>query len=221
MSKNTGLLVLSLALAVGLVGCGPPKPDQPDGGGGTTPYWTDCGDLNLEQASNPIEVWPEGDTYGVNTFYLWQLDRRSSACDADYCYHDDGEPVDNRLPYKDWQIPNTLWSAIRMNWDGYDPYHFTADDPFYLGYLPDVPSIVSWESKTGARNDGTCPESDHLYYGRHTCIGADQLDELAPSLVHGRAYLFQLSMVVPLGVDAASGYKFNRVQSCYRQIIEY
>ncbi len=214
MLKLSRISVLSVALAFGAISCGPPDPDEPDGGG-VTSNWTVCGVLNADLAAEPAEFWPEGDTYGCNSFYIWRLSRQSSDCAADYCYYGTKTPVETRLPYENWQIPATEWSAIRMNWDGLDPYKFRVSDPFYFGYLP----MVSWQSKTGAVNDGTCPESDGA--SAHVCIGKHQLDPQAPALSHGSAYLVQMSMLVPLGMDEATHYRYNRVQSCYRQVIEY
>jgi hypothetical protein len=132
----------------------------------------------------------------------------------EYYFQSTGAPVTDQVPSENWTIPTTLWSAIRMNWDGLDPYHFSVEDPFYLGYLPYVNSTISWKSKTGARNDGACPASDQLVNGRQRCQGANQLDPNSPTLVAGKSYLMRMLMIIPLGAGQ------NRVQSCYQRIID-
>ena len=202
--KNMSGFLVTLALAA--VACGPPD-DHDDGGttGGGGSHVT-CGtlDLNASDGLDSASFWPVGDTYGVNAFYVWKSTGLAEAS----------------LPAKDWQIPTTLWSAVRFNLDGLDPYHFSATDSFRLWYLPYVASSVSWQSKTGARNDGTCPGSDTLTNGRHSCDGRRQLDRNAPSLVKGETYLFRMLMIVPLGTDS-SGRKLNRAQSCYQTTATY
>jgi len=183
------------------------------GGGGDVSYVT-CTQLNVAGADlNSAQFWPEGDTYGVNTFYVWELDADAN---GQYTYHGTGTPVTETLPARNWVIPKTYWSAIRLNLDGLDPYHFNAADPFYLWYLPYTPG-ASWQSKTSAHNDGTCPGSDHLYNGRHTCQGKNQLDQNAPGLTHGKTYLFRMMMLIPTGYTNGENY----VQSCYETMQDY
>lgn len=217
---SRSLISTSCALLIGLAGCGLPGDDGGGGGGGGgggTPSTVACGELAMAAASGglPDAFWPVGDTYGVNSFYLWELDNASTAERQEYYYHSTGAPVTDRLPYENWPIPATDWSAIRFNLDGLDPHKFTQAEPFYYGYLPYTPG-ASWQSKFEARNDGTCPENDYPIGGRPRCIGDDQLDPRSPVLAHGKSYLFRMLMIIPLGYHGE-----NRVQSCYQKIVDY
>lgn len=220
------LFIVSLSLV-----CGCPWPpnnkpkENPDGSGSYGVSQTVCGELasstlfgNAAQLQPQLAVWPVDDTYGVNSFYLWEINVGT------------GEPIGTSLPAKDWQIPTTDWAAARWNLDGFDPYKFSQIDPFIVSYLPYVPSNVQWKSKFGSTNDSDCHntrnensgddnqnDNDSLIGGRFHCIGANQLDPNSPILQSGRTYLLQLSMIVYLGED--NGYNRNRVQSCYRAIV--
>jgi len=210
MRKISALSILALLFS----GCFiPDGDDQPDAGP-PPPSYTDCDPLNFSVTAtlDSAGFWPEGDTYGVNTFYVWEV-TASADSPSGYVYKGTTRAVETRLPTRDWPIPTTYWSAIRLAFDGLDPHHFAADDPFYLWYLPYVDG-ASWESKTDGYNDGTCPDNDYEINGRPRCRGQNQLDPNAPGLVGGRTYLFQMGMLVPLGYD---GEKY--VQSCYRTII--
>jgi len=214
------LCLVAGALTLGLAGCGWPGDDDGGGGGGGgggAPATVTCGELAMVAGSGtvPNSFWPVGDTYGVNSFYLWLLDNASTADQEEYYYHSTGAPVADRLPYENWPIPTTDWSAIRFNLDGLDPHKFTAQEPFYYGYLPYLPG-VSWQSKFDAHNDGTCPENDYIINGRPRCIGTNQLDPRSPVLTQGKTYLFRMLMIIPLGYNGE-----NRVQSCYQKIITY
>jgi hypothetical protein len=225
---NKAALIVKLFCAticlptLALTGCGLPGDDGGGGGGGggggTTPTMIACGELAMTAGSGavPDTFWPVGDTYGVNSFYLWQLDNASTADQEEYYYHSTGAPVTDQLPYENWLIPTTDWSAIRFNLDGLDPHKFTAQEPFYYGYLPYLPG-VSWQSKFDAHNDGTCPENDYNIGGRPRCMGANQLDPRSPVLTRGKTYLFRMLMIIPLGYSNGE----NRVQSCYQKIVAY
>lgn len=183
---------------------------------GTT--YTACGQLNVIWSSGPRNVfaWPEGNTYGVNAFYAWEIDFTGTPDAPHYFWKGTTIPVANKLPYNNWQVPTTLWSAIRFALDGNDPYHFSLTDMFVMGYVPFVSGVgSSWMSENGATNDGKCPESNYMQKGWDHCYGNKQQDSAAPkTLVDGKAYLLMMGMIVPLGTDKA-GYKLNRVQSCY------
>ena len=208
----------------------------PDGGGPPVISQTACGELSygeLSMTSLQFQqvVWPVDNTYGVNSFYLWEVDEAGTPSQPEYYFHSTGEPVGESLPAEDWQIPATDWAAARWNLDGLDPYHFSEADPFVVNYLPYVPSLVSWQSKLGSVNGGTCDDTrntdagddnqnsdDTLVAGRFRCIGANELDRNSLFLQSRHTYLLQLSMVVFLGEDD-DGYNRNRTQSCYRTIM--
>ncbi len=175
-------------------------------GGGSESDTTPCELLNLSVSSTGlVSTYPEGNTYGVNTFAIWET--------STY-----GE-IETSLPSEDWQVPELLWGAIRFNLDGYDPYHFTATDQFVYRYLPWVPSNVSWQSTTDATNDGSCPGSNTNISGWDSCIGRTQLDRASPLLQSGVEYLVRMGMILPLG--DTNGYMNNRVQSCYQTIFTF
>ena len=168
---------------------------------GTARNTTACGSLSVVRPdSKLLYIYPNDDSYGVNSFAIWEV--------SSY-----GE-VEQALPYKDWQMPDSLWGAIRFNLDGLDPYQFTDFDPFIYRYLPSVHSTISWQSTTDARNDGTCPNNNTVINGWNRCIGEAQLDISSPVLQSGTEYLIRMGMIVPLGED--DNYKKNRVQSCYQ-----
>ena len=217
---NAKLVLFMVSLSL-ICGCGQPK-TNPDGGRSGVSQ-TVCGELlsnvlfkNAAPLQPELAVWPVDDTYGVNSVYLWKVDA--------------GEPIDTSLPAEDWQIPATDWAAARWNLDGLDPYKFNQTDPFIVGYLPHVPSSVSWKSKSGSTNNGACyntrnknagddnlNDDDSLIGGRFHCIGANQLDPNSLVLQSGQTYLLQLSMIAYLGEN--NGHNLNRTQSCYRAII--
>jgi hypothetical protein len=187
---NMIILATGLLFAATFAGCGSDNGGDDGGGssGGGGSSVTVCEQLagTAHVGTAVSAFWPVGNTYGVNSFYLWDLDNASTPGNPEYYYKSTGNPVRASLPNENWQIPPTLWMAIRMNWDGLDPYHFMEEDPFYLGYLPYVNSYVSWQSKTNATNDGTCPEEDYLINGRQRCQGVNQLDPNSPTLVAGK-----------------------------------
>lgn len=228
LNAKLGFFIVLLSL---IGGCPGPSKTNPDGGGRAVVRQTVCGDLSssaLFKNAAPLQpqlaVWPVNDTYGVNSFYLWEVDVTGTTGQPESYFSSTG------LPAEDWQIPATDWAAARWNLDGLDPYKFNKDDPFIVGYLPHVPSSVSWKSKFGYTNDGACHntrnadvgddnrnDNDVLIGGRFRCIGANKLDPNSPVLQSGRAYLLQLSMIVYLGEN--NGYNRNRIQSCYRAIV--
>ncbi|MBN1204419.1 MAG: hypothetical protein JXB05_05800 [Myxococcaceae bacterium] len=211
---RVGVVLVGL---IGVTGC--PEPDDTPDGGTEEPRMVQCGALSVVTQGSPalVHVWPEGDTYGVNAFYLWEVDVSGPPEAPVFRFQEPAAEVTSEVPAKNWQIPVTRWSAIRLGLDGYDPYHFGAQEPFILGYLPYTPGS-SWQSKTGATNDGTCPQSDSIIGGLHRCMGNKQLDPQAPTgLASGRGWLIRMMMIIPLGKDEA-GQNLNRVQSCYQRV---
>ncbi len=211
-------LVALLSLAFASCNCGPggdgDSGTQSDDGGAKPPPsdTVTCGTLTATAEQGTWSFYPVGDTYGTNTFAVWRIEE-DPAHPGSYIFSGDGASVTDVLPVKDWHVPTPVWGAIRLALDGKDPYHFTADDPFYLWYIPYV-SGTSWQSLLGSKNDGTCPASVTPLSGPLMCIGRNQLDPYAGRLTSGRTYLVRLSMFIPLGAD-----DHNRVQSCYQMIL--
>lgn len=212
------LMISGLVLSFG--GCFPGS-GWPNGGngadGGPAPGQSKTTCEELKSAVDSVlqlnYFWPPNDTYGVNTFYLWELDKIATDGGDQYYFHN-GEPVTDWVPEHSWGIPPPLWSAIRLNLDGLDPHKFSETDPFYLGYLPYVPSSsgVSWQSKTNAKNDGTCPKNNYEIGGRPRCVGKNQLDPASPTLTRGKVYLTRMLMLVPLPDG-------NYTQSCWQKLM--
>lgn len=216
------LTILFLA-SVSLGGCVPFDFGGEKKGGGVSggTVQVPCGTLTtvVVPGLNVMDVWPNGNTYGVNSFYIWELDDASTPEQEELYYHSTGDLVQSWLPSKGWEIPTADWSAIRMNWDGLDPRKFSAEDPFVVFYLPYTQSAISWKSKFGSTNDGTCPENNYMINNRFRCIGKNQLDQRAPSFVEGKTYLLQMGMVVPFVDD--NGTETIHVQSCYRATVRW
>jgi len=221
---GSGCAALVLALLTGGCGLGSGNGGGNNGGGsnnggGGGVYAVACEALDIDASAglDKAKFWASADTYGLDAFYVWEVD---ATTDGHYKYHGTSLVVPDSLPSEGWTPKDTspLWSAIRWGADGYDPYKFNPDDPFYLWYLPYTPGS-SWQSRTGAHNDGTCPDDNYQVNGRPRCQEVNELDPQAPWLTHGKTYLFQMNMLPP--PPFCLGDMLICVQSCYRVIKTY
>jgi hypothetical protein len=163
-----------------------------------------CGQLAVDATDglNSAKFWPVGDTYGVNTFIVKEVPA--------------GTIPEATLPIEGWVATPNLWWAMKMDYDQ-DPQHLSDANPFIIWYVPPKIGNFSWSTKTGAKNDGTCPASDSIVYGtgRHRCLGQYQLDEQAPGLIKGRTYLFRILMMEIVPTEG------NYITSCYQMVATY
>lgn len=224
--RKTLILVL-LSCAFMFMGCFPePDPDDNNntGGGGGGPSMTTCyNSVNFEilngldepaTDADFVKIWMDADAYGANNFFVWKVDK----VDGDYYYSGTDKAVEDKIPEKGYVIPRAIWSAGRsMGLDGYDPYKFSDEDPFFLGYVPKTPAMPWWDSKNGVTNDGqTCPGDTTLVNGRPKCLDKNLLDSQSPAnLERGKEYLVRFMFG---GNPNDTG---NWIMFCYQGIFTY
>lgn len=234
-TTKRGLIAIATAGALALSACGKDTGDgNNNGGSGGNPDVITCYGATTEtDNSGLVFAWQEEGTYGVNNLFVHEL---AATCEsADYCFKpgSNGErPVKNHVMRHGEYIPASTWKAQRaFIGDGNDPRQFTQEDPFIIGYLPNIAKSSWGWSNDNAEYDWSCQDSQcddpqgYNYNMNHSCdatnglencLGLNQLDRTfsTHTLQHGKNYLVRF-------LFGSAVNDSNWIEFCNQTVLKY